>query len=61
MWGLCNDTEKSPSFLLVLEIWHLQEGPGRVCWVLQQVQAQSRVLVPVKVELMSTSWGQTPY
>lgn len=53
--GFCHDTEKSPSFLLVLEIWHLQEGPGRVCWVLQQVLAQSGALVPAKVELMYAS------
>lgn len=61
MLGLCHHTEKSPCFLSVVEILHLQEGPGRVCWVLQQVQAQSRVLAPVKVELMLTSWGQTSY
>lgn len=59
--GGCVMIQRKALVALVLEIWHLQEGPGRVCWVLQQVQAQSRVLVPVKVELMSTSWGQTPY
>lgn len=51
--GLCHDTEKSPSFLLVLEIWHLQGSPGRVFWALHnqlQAQAQSRLLAPVEVE-----------
>ena len=58
--GLWHDT-KSSSFLLVLEIWHLQEGPGRVCWVLLQVQAQWGVLIPVKVGLTCTPWGQISY
>ena len=58
MW---HGTEKSPSFFLVLEIWHLQKGLGRVCWVLLQVQTQWEVLVPVKVGLMHTHWGQTSY
>lgn len=57
--GLWHGTEKSLSFLVVLEIWYLHEGPGRVCWVLLQVQAQWRILVPVKVQLMCRPWGQT--